>query len=232
MTATTTTSRSNAAPSRRDPVPQPTLSRLPWYLAYVNRLRDSDTTHVSSTQISRYTNVEASQIAKDLSYLGIRGKTRIGYEVKALADSLSRFLGFSDCHNAVMVGVGSLGAALMADSGLQRFGLRIVAGIDTNPALTGTSPGGVTVYLPSDMHRVVSESRAEIGIIAVPVEHAQQMADDLVEAGIRALWNFTPCRITARDGVVVQDTSIYAHLAVMYHRLTLSEGVKNDLSYR
>lgn len=206
-----------------DILPLPTLSRLPWYLAYIDRLHSNGVEFVSSTAISRQINVDASQIAKDLSYLGIKGKTRIGYEVKALASRLGEFLGFRESHNAIMAGVGSLGSALIADGGLQRFGLRIVAGIDTDAAVAGSCRSGVNVYFPEQLADLVSDFHAEIGILAVPVQHAQAVADRMVEAGIRALWNFTPCRIVSREDVVVQDTSIYAHLAVIYHRLKMAE---------
>ena len=211
-------------PIRHDPLPQPTLSRLPWYLAYIDRLHSNGVEFVSSTAISRQINVDASQIAKDLSYLGIKGKTRIGYEVKALASRLGEFLGFRESHNAIMAGVGSLGSALIADGGLQRFGLRIVAGIDTDPSVAGNQRAGINVYFPEQLADLVSDFHAEIGILAVPVEHAQAVADQMVAAGIRELWNFTPCRIVSRDDIVVQDTSIYAHLAVMYHKLKISGG--------
>ncbi|MCM1336935.1 MAG: redox-sensing transcriptional repressor Rex [Candidatus Amulumruptor caecigallinarius] len=214
--------------SPREQLPEPTLSRLPWYLAYVNRLADAGIEYVSSTAISRQINVEASQIAKDLSYLGIKGKTRIGYNVADLAACLERFLGFRERHRAVMAGVGSLGSALIADRGLERFGLEIVAGIDTDPAVAGTVTGGVKVYAPDEMKPVVRKMGVEIGIIAVPVDQAQQVADELVAAGVHALWNFTPCRILCREGIVVQDTSIYAHLAVMYNRLSLINSTDHE----
>lgn len=114
----------------KNQVPEPTLRRLPWYLAYVTLLRNQGVQYVSSTAISREINVDPSQIAKDLSALQIRGKTRIGYDVVELEESLRSFLGFDRQHNAVMIGVGSLGSALIADTGLERFGLNIVAGFD------------------------------------------------------------------------------------------------------
>ena len=98
---------------------------MPWYLAYVSLLREMKVEYVSSTQISRELKVDPSQIAKDLSFLDIRGKTRIGYEVALLEHKLEEFLGFRREHRAVIVGVGSLGGALMQDSGLSRYGLQI-----------------------------------------------------------------------------------------------------------
>ncbi len=204
---------------QRDLIPEPALRRLPWYLAYVTLLRERGDEFVSSTQISRELKVDASQIAKDLSLLDIRGKTRIGYEVPLLEHKLEEFLGFRRSHRAVVVGAGSLGKALMQDSGLSRYGLNIVAAFDTDPALAGKSYGGIPVYPVGEMTARVKEAGATVGIITVPVEHAQSTADALVEAGVKALWNFTPFRLSANDGVIISNTSIYAHLAVMYNRM-------------
>lgn len=204
-----------------DLLPEPTLRRLPWYLAYVTTLNAEGVEYVSSTRISGDLHVDASQIAKDLSFLNIKGKTRIGYEVAELETTLRSFLGFDTRHSAVMVGVGSLGAALMQDSGLGRYGLNIVAGIDVNPAIIDTRIAGIPVYNPSRLAGLVRELGITIGVLAVPVESAQSVADELVEAGVRALWNFTPTRIRVADGVVVTNTSIYSHLAVMYNRLAM-----------
>lgn len=192
---------------------------MPWYLAYVSLLREMKVEYVSSTQISRELKVDPSQIAKDLSFLDIRGKTRIGYEVALLEHKLEEFLGFRREHRAVIVGVGSLGGALMQDSGLSRYGLQIVAGFDVDPEITGKNRHGLPVYNVSELTAKVRELQVGIGILTVPVEHAQATADRLIEAGVKAIWNFTPYRICVPDGVVISNTSIYAHLAVMYNRM-------------
>lgn len=200
-------------------LPEPTLRRLPWYLAYVNLLRARKVEYVSSTQISKEINVDASQIAKDLSFLNIKGKTRIGYEVDTLVRELETFLGFKEVHNAYMIGVGSLGGALIQDSGLSQYGLNIIAGFDINPALIGTSICGVPIYDIKELEGRSAETGTEIGILAVPVEHAQEAADMLIESGLKAIWNFTPFRIKAPENIVIQNTSIYAHLALIYNRM-------------
>lgn len=192
---------------------------MPWYLAYVSLLREMKVEYVSSTQISHELKVDPSQIAKDLSFLDIRGKTRIGYEVALLEHKLEEFLGFRREHRAVIVGVGSLGGALMQDSGLSRYGLQIVAGFDVDPEITGKNRHGLPVYDVSELTAKVRELQVGIGILTVPVEHAQATADRLIEAGVKAIWNFTPYRICVPDGVVISNTSIYAHLAVMYNRM-------------
>lgn len=204
---------------RGDMMPEPTLRRLPWYLAYVSMLRARNVEYVSSTAIAKEINVEASQIAKDLSFLNIRGKTRIGYAVAALERVLRSYLGFTREHNAVMIGVGSLGRALITDSGLTRYGLDIVAGFDVNPEVVGTTIGDVPVFDISELPKMRTSFGADIAIIAVPVDSAQDAADLAIAAGAKALWNFTPFRIRTAEGIVVQNTSIYAHLAVMYNRL-------------
>ncbi len=183
-------------------LPEPSLRRLPWYLAYIEILKAQGVEFVSSTQISRALNVDASQIAKDLSFLSLKGKTRIGYEVEALYDTLSEFLGFRTSHKAFVFGAGSLGAALMQDSGLSRYGLEIVAGFDVDPKKIGSTV-----------------APASIGILTVPVEYAQETADIAIGEGIKALWNFTPYRVKVAEGVVMANTSIYAHLALIFNRL-------------
>ena len=205
--------------NKTDIIPEPALRRMPWYLSYVTMLRERNVEFVSSTQIARELKVDSSQIAKDLSFLDIKGKTRIGYEVSLLERKLKEFLGFSRRHKAVIVGVGSLGSALMQDSGLMRYGLEIVAGFDVDPKLTGTMVHGLPVYHIDELEERLAALGAGIGILTVPVEHAQEMTDRLIDAGCNAIWNFTPFRICAPHNVVISNTSIYAHLAVMYNRM-------------
>ena len=200
-------------------LPEPTLRRLPWYLAYVNLLHSHKVEYVSSTQIAKDINVDASQIAKDLSFLNIKGKTRIGYEVETLVDELSDFLGFRVVHKAFMIGVGSLGSALIQDQGLSQYGLNIVAGFDINPEIIGKTICGVPIFGMDELDQKQKEYDTEIGILAVPVEHAQDATDTMIACGLQAIWNFTPFRIKASSDIVIQNTSIYAHLAVMYNRL-------------
>ena len=208
-------------------IPEPTLRRLPWYLAYIKLLKGSGDTVVSSTQIAKEISVDASQVAKDLSFVNISGKTRVGYEIDALIDILEDFLGFTSQHRAFLFGVGQLGAALMRDSGLNQYGLEIIAGFDIRNSVIGKEVGGIPVFSISDLPEKQKEFGATIGIITVPVDKAQEITDFIVGNGIKALWNFTPFRIRVPDDIVVQNTSIYAHLAVMFNRMTLvDEGLE------
>ena len=203
-------------------VPEPTLRRLPWYLSNVKLLRKRGERFVSSTQISKEINIDASQIAKDLSYVNISGRTRVGYEIDTLIAVLEDFLGFTNIHKAFLFGVGSLGGALLRDSGLNHFGLEIVAAFDVNPDLVGTALNGIPIYHSDDFEEKMQAYDVNIGVLTVPIEIAQKITDTMV-AGIKAVWNFTPFRIRVPEDIVVQNTSLYAHLAVMFNRLNFNE---------
>ena len=206
-------------------LPEPTIRRLPWYLSYVRMLDNLNVEYVSSTQISKQLNVQSSQIAKDLSFLSIRGKTRIGYEVSSLLEELENFLGFNRHHDAVVIGTGSLGTALMQDHGLEHYGLKIVAGFDVREEVIGKRLGGLPVLDINELASWQQEHRVSIAILTVPVERAQETADLAIASGVTALWNFTPYRIKAPEEVVIANTSIYAHLAIIYNRM---QNTNND----
>ncbi|WP_072529744.1 redox-sensing transcriptional repressor Rex [Bacteroides ilei] len=202
-----------------DKIPEPTLRRLPWYLSNAKLLREKGEKYVSSTQISKEINIDASQIAKDLSYVNIAGRTRVGYEIELLINVLEDFLGFTNIHKAYLFGVGSLGAALLRDSGLSHFGLKIVGAFDINPALVGTSINGIPIYHTDEFEERMKQDKVNIGVLTVPINIAQEITGKMVEGGIKAVWNFTPFRIRVPEHIVVQNTSLYAHLAVMFNRL-------------
>ena len=202
-------------------IPEPSIRRLPWYLSYARQLDNMNVEYVSSTQISKELNVRSSQIAKDLSFLNIRGKTRIGYEVHSLVEELEEFLGFNQHHDAVVIGTGSLGSALMQDRGLEYYGLNIVAGFDVRDEVIGKHLEGLPVYDIKDLPAWQREHGVSIAILTVSVERAQEAADMAIASGIPALWNFTPYRIKAPSEVVVTNTSIYAHLAIIYNKMHL-----------
>ena len=202
-------------------LPEPTLRRLPWYLAFLKLLKGKGDVYVSSTQIAKEVNVAPSQVAKDLSFVNLAGKTRIGYEIGPLVAELEDFLGFTVRHKAFLFGVGSLGAALLQDSGLKQYGLEIIAGFDIREGLVGASINGIPVFHIRDFPARQKQLDATVGIVTVPAGEAQDIANHIVDGGIKALWNFTPFRIRVPQDVVVQNTSIYAHLAVMFNRLNL-----------
>ncbi|MBR2301414.1 MAG: redox-sensing transcriptional repressor Rex [Bacteroidaceae bacterium] len=200
-------------------VPEPTLRRLPWYLSVCRLLKAKGEVFVSSTRLSKETNIVASQIAKDLSCVNIVGRTRVGYEIDNLLAVLEDFLGFTTVHKAFLFGVGRLGGALLNDSGLKQFGLEVVAAFDTNPRIVGHSIAGIPVYHINELEAKMRRHQVKIGILTVPIDNAQEVADKMVVWGIKAIWNFTPLRIRVPENIVVQNTSLYAHLSLMFNRL-------------
>lgn len=214
---------SNHLRKEADKVPEPTLRRLPWYLSNVKLMKEKGEQYVSSTQISKEINIDASQIAKDLSYVNISGRTRVGYEVDELIRVLEDFLGFTELHKAFLFGVGSLGKALLGDSGLKQFGLEIVAAFDVRPELVGTTVNEIPIFHVKDFPEKMKGYGVHIGVLTVPINIAQQVTDEMVAGGIRAVWNFTPFRIRVPEQIVVQNTSLYAHLALMFNRLNFNQ---------
>lgn len=218
---------SNFEPTLLFKVPEPTLRRLPWYLAYAQLVLKEGEAYLSSTQIAKNIAVDASMVAKDLSYVQISGRTRVGYDVKELVDILENFLGFTNSHSAFLFGVGSLGGALMHDNGLTQFGLEIAAGFDVKYELSGTSINRIPIHHIDRFVELQKQTGINIGILTVPVDKAQAVSEIMIAGGIQAIWNFTPYRIRVPEKVVVQNTSIYAHLAVMFNRLNAIKECEN-----
>lgn len=208
-------------------VPEPTLRRLPWYLAYAKLVLKEGEKYLSSTQIAKNIAVDASMVAKDLSYVNISGRTRVGYNVAELVGILESFLGFTNAHKAFLFGVGSLGGALMHDNGLEQFGLELVAGFDVKYELTGTSINHIPIHHLDRFPELQQQTGINIGILTVPVEKAQMVSENMIAGGIQAIWNFTPFRIRVPENIIVQNTSIYAHLAVMFNRLNALKECEN-----
>lgn len=201
------------------PIPEPTLRRLPWYLSFLKLQFAQGKRYISSTAIAQGVGVQQSVVAKDLSCIKIQGRTRVGYQTQELIAVFEDFLGFTERHKAVLVGVGSLGSALLSDRGLQQFGLEIVAGFDIKPELIGSFIGDIPIYGIDQLGEVREQNDVRIAILTVPIKQAQDMTDRLAEQGFSAVWNFTPVRIKVPENMVVQNTSLYSHLALIFTRL-------------
>lgn len=204
-------------------IPEPSLRRLPWYLALAKLLKQKGMTVVSSTQIAKELSIDSSLVAKDLSYVNISGKTRVGYDVEAIIDVLEVFLGFSQHHEAFLFGIGSLGAALLQDGGLKQYGLEIIAGFDVRKEIIGKTINDIPIYHINQLAEIQAKTGTSIGILTVPVDKAQEVSNAAIAGNMKALWNFTPFRIKVPKNIVIQNTSLYAHLAVMFNRLNVLE---------
>ena len=200
-------------------VPVPSLRRLPGYLGYFKSLRINNVEYVSSSRIAATFKMDATLVTKDLSYTGVRGRTKIGYNVDHLIEAIINFLDFDSCENAFLFGVGNLGRALINYQGLNQYGLKIVAGFDVEKEVINTSIKGVKIY-GLDAFRDLSQTmETRIAIITTPGRSAQEIADLVVAWGIKAIWNFSPQSIKVPENIIVENTSVYADLAVLLNRL-------------
>jgi redox-sensing transcriptional repressor len=211
--------RSNKQAGGGIAVPEPTLRRMPGYLSFFKSLKINGQEYVSSSQIAATFKMDATLVTKDLSYTGIKGRTKIGYEVDKLIDAIVVFLDFDTTEKAFLFGVGNLGKALINYGGLNHYGLKIVAGFDVDPAVVNTTVRDVKVYGLDAFRDLSRKITARIGIITTPDSKAQEVADLMVAWGIKAIWNFTPQSIKVPENIIVENTSIYADLAVILNKL-------------
>lgn len=194
-----------------------TLQRLPQYLNYLKSL-DPDS-NVSSTEIAKVLGLHDVQVRKDLSAVSSGGKPKVGYNVFALMSDLKEFLGYNANKGAIIVGVGNLGRALMSYRGFSEYGLSIIAGFDCDPAVVDSFVDGKKVYSLDAIKDYCLENGVGIGVITTPAHSAQNVADLLVCAGIKAIWNFAPAHISVPDGVLVQNENMACSLALLSKHL-------------
>lgn len=211
---------------RKKAVSVPTLRRLPMYHGYLKKFAGQGRPFVSCTQISAALDLVPIQVRKDLQSAGIDGKPRVGYEVAGLIKSLEEFLGWNNISEAYLVGAGDLGAALLGYRGFNDHGLDIVAAFDNDPRKIGRRIHEKNVYPLDKFVPMVKKNGVLIGILAVPRGAAQEVANDMVKAGIRAIWNFTSVRILVPPDIIVQDENLASSLAVLSKRLAQSLHLK------
>ena len=189
----------------RSEVPEVVVNRLPQYVRILNRLLDDGTEVVSSQQLGEKLQVTPAQIRKDLSYFGRFGKQGRGYSVRDLSDRLRQILGINSPWNVAVVGVGRLGRAILSYPGFNPDGFRLVAAFDLNNKVVGETVGGLVVRKMDELDRVVAEEKISIAIVAVPVEYTQNVVDQLVACGVRAILNYAPITPQVREGIRIRN---------------------------
>ncbi|MDO8834161.1 MAG: redox-sensing transcriptional repressor Rex [Vicinamibacterales bacterium] len=200
-------------------ISQAAMRRLPTYLHLLHRRRDEGAEHISCSDIGRVLDLDPTQIRKDLEITGNVGRPRVGFRVSALIDAIEDFLGWNKVNEALLVGAGNLGTALLGYERLKNYGVRIVAAFDADPARVGTEIFGRRVLPVERLTSLISRMHITIGIITVPAEHAQAVADMMVAGGIRAIWNLAPVSLRVPKHVVVQNDELYYSLAALSRKL-------------
>lgn len=201
-------------------VSKSTLQRLPFYLDALQTKLAKGEKYVSSSQLAKELNLNEVQVRKDLASASRSGgKPKVGYEIQELISDIKLFLGCHRIDKAVLVGVGSLGTALLGYKGFKDYGLEIIKAFDKNESIIGNKIKGIEISELSSIKDTIKENNVRIGIITVPAQYAQEVADTLIEAGVKAIWNFAPTRITVPEEILIQNENMASSLAVLSKHL-------------
>ena len=193
-------------------IPKATLGRIPAYIQFLRDLPEGNDLTISAPRIARGLSLGEVQVRKDLALISGRGKPKIGYERARLLEDLERHLGYKGFTNAVLIGAGKLGRALLDYGGFEEFGIRILAGFDCNEANIRSGTGS-TVLSIATLETYCAEHNVKIGIITVGQGSAQEVCDKLVACGIKAIWNFAPCALVVPREVVLKQENLALSLA-------------------
>jgi redox-sensing transcriptional repressor len=210
--------------TRPDFVPNPAVRRLSLYLRQLESFKRKDRRTVSSKQLGESLGLTDAQVRKDLAYFGQFGHPGIGYRVEDLIGQVRRILGTDKTWNVLLVGVGNLGRALLAYKGFSSKGFQMAAVFDANPAIVGRRHGPFTVQPMSELAETVQRQYIRLGIMAVPADAAQGVADQLVQAGVRGLLNFAPTSITVPSEVALNAVDLAVQLEQLSFQVNVSSS--------
>ena len=198
-------------------VSKATLGRLPHYLQHLRTVFKNNDEYISATSIAKSLALGEVQVRKDLNSVSGAGKPKIGYEVEELIKSIENVLGYDNLTNAVLVGAGQLGKALLNYEGFEEFGVRIMVGFDIEAKKQTSNQKQI---LPmEEFSKFCKENNIKIGIISVNKESSQQICDLMIENGISAIWNFSPLKLNVPEGILLQQENLALSLAHLNNQL-------------
>ncbi len=198
----------------RKEVSKAVLKRLPGYLAYLKGLPREQDAHISATALANALNMGEVQVRKDLALVSHGGRPKTGYLLETLIEDISQFLGYDNTTDAILVGAGKLGQALLGYKGFDAYGMNILAAFDAAPKQAETGKGK-PIYPMEKLEPFCREHNVLMGIITVPAEFAQQACDQLIACGIKAIWNFAPTHLDVPPHILVQNEDMATSLAVL-----------------
>ncbi len=204
-----------------------TISRLPRYLRYLLECKRQGKLNISSTTIANDMQLNSVQVRKDLAIISsVAGKPKLGFEVDLLIRDIEGYLGYNNTSEAIIVGVGKLGKTLLSYDGFKKYGLHIVAGFDVNPEIVGTEINNAKIFPFDELTDFVKKNNVYIGIITTPKAVAQNIAETMIAAGIKAIWSFAPCHLKVPENIALKQEDMASSLAVLSKRL--SEILNNE----
>ena len=196
------------------------IKRLPRYYRYLGELLEDNVERISSNDLSKKMRVTASQIRQDLNNFGGFGQQGYGYNVKYLYTEIGKILGLDTVHPMIIVGAGNLGQALANYVEFEKRGFKLVGIFDVNPVLEGIAVRGIEIQMISDLPFFLKENNVEIAILTLPKNKAIDMADILIENGIKAIWNFAHVDLDTPDGVIVENVHLSESLMTLSYNLS------------
>ncbi len=192
-----------------------TFSRLPVYLNYLKTIPAEAGQYISATSIAGALGMGEVQVRKDLASISGAGRPKVGYVVTDLIAELQEFLGYNDVDDAVIVGAGKLGRALLDYEGFKGYGLNIVAAFDADPSAEGETESGKKIFPMSRFSELCRRMNIQMGILTVPAPCAQQVCNMMIDNGIMAILNFAPTHLEVPKGILVQDENMATALALL-----------------
>lgn len=193
---------------------------MPGYLRYLKKREADGAEYISSVGLAEAMQENPAVVKKDLSMAVVsEGKPKVGYYIPDLIRDIESFMGYDNEKDAVLVGAGKLGQALLGYSGFEKYGLNIVAGFDVDPTLIGTEVHGKKIFSYDRLVSAVEKLKIKLGVLTLPAAKAQEAADTLVRAGVRAIWNFSPVTLNLPDTVAVKNENMAASLALLSAKL-------------
>lgn len=209
---------------KKQKVSSAVIRRLPRYYRHLNDLFLTGTVRISSSALGKSMGLTASQIRQDLSCFGEFGQQGYGYNIEKLRGEISDILGMTNGHTAVILGAGNLGRALIENFHFEKSGFQLAAAFDVDPAIVGTEIGGVPVCHTDTLEEYLSRHPASVGVLTVPGRVANPMADRLVAAGVKGLWNFTNIELNVTEGrVVIEDVHFADSLLALSYMISETE---------
>ena len=204
-----------------NPVSQQALLRMPRYVRMLEQMQTEGMRNVSAPALAGALGLNEVQVRKDLAAVSsVSGRPKAGFGVEELLRDMRAFLGYTRVNGAILVGAGSLGRALLGYKGFEKYGLRIMAAFDGSPAVCGVKQlAGKPVFPMERLKEVCEKLGVRIGVIAVPAEGAQMVCEQLVDAGILAIWNFAPLNLRAPEDILIQNEDMAASLALLSRHL-------------
>lgn len=195
------------------------ISRLPRYYRYLDELRQQNIERISSKELSKLMNVTASQIRQDLNNFGGFGQQGYGYNVQFLYDEIGKLLGLGSTHKMVIVGAGNLGQAIANYGNFKNRGFEITALFDKNPELIGKQTANGQIMDIANLYDYVKDNQVEIVALTLPKEPAKEIAERLVECGVKAFWNFAHTDLSFSDDIIVENVHLSESLMKLTYRL-------------